>query len=100
IEAIDQPCVWLIGLTNRVQPYCRLAIITMQTTQKINWAQRVVSVTKTRSLDGAATVIAKASFLPDWHSPNGVLLRRHCLSVTHRISGIGDIPPILLPIIG
>ncbi len=32
IEAIDQPCALLIGLTNSVQPYCRLAIITMQMT--------------------------------------------------------------------
>ena len=30
IDAIDQPCALLIGLTNSVQPYCRLAIITMQ----------------------------------------------------------------------
>ena len=33
IEAIDHPCALLIGLTNSVQPYCRLAIITMQRTQ-------------------------------------------------------------------
>ncbi len=33
IEAIDQPCALLIGLTNSVQPYCRLAIITMQMMQ-------------------------------------------------------------------
>ena len=33
IDVIDQPCALLIGLTNSVQPYCRLAIITMQMTQ-------------------------------------------------------------------
>src|SRR5262249_36769182 len=27
IEAIDQPCALFIGLTNSVQPYCRLAIM-------------------------------------------------------------------------
>ncbi len=36
IDAIDQPCALLIGLTNSVQPYCRLAIITMQMMQKIS----------------------------------------------------------------
>ena len=40
IEAIDQPCALLIGLTNSVQPYCRLAIIIMQTTQIARKAQR------------------------------------------------------------
>jgi hypothetical protein len=33
IEAIDQPCALFNGLTNNVQPYCKLAIITMQMTQ-------------------------------------------------------------------
>jgi len=36
IDAIDHPCALLIGLTNSVHPYCRLAIITMQTMMKIN----------------------------------------------------------------
>src|SRR5579863_9407165 len=30
IEAMVQPCALLIGLTNSVQPYCKLAIIIMQ----------------------------------------------------------------------
>ena len=30
MAAMDQPCALLIGLTNSVHPYCRLAIITMQ----------------------------------------------------------------------
>src|SRR5690349_18275574 len=34
---------WSIGLTNRVQPYCRLAIITMQMMPKISCPQRVAS---------------------------------------------------------
>ena len=41
IEAIDQPCALLIGLTKSVQPYCRLAIITMQMTQIAKYAQRI-----------------------------------------------------------
>jgi hypothetical protein len=43
IEAIDQPCALLIGLTNSVQPYWRLAIITMQTTQIARKPQRIVA---------------------------------------------------------
>src|SRR5579862_4837393 len=42
IEAIDQPFALLIGLTNSVQPYCRLAIITMQMTQIARLPQRAV----------------------------------------------------------
>src|SRR6476660_5850715 len=34
---------WSIGLTNRVQPYCRLAIITMQMMPKTSCPQRVAS---------------------------------------------------------
>src|ERR1700688_1524650 len=41
IEGIDQPCALLIGLTNNVHPYCRLAIITMQMMQNVSWTQRV-----------------------------------------------------------
>src|ERR1700676_222078 len=40
IAAMDQPCAWLIGVTNSVHPYCRLAIITMQTMTESNWLQR------------------------------------------------------------
>src|SRR5271170_8155204 len=42
IDAMDQPWALLIGLTNSVHPYCRLAIITMQMMTKINWLQRDV----------------------------------------------------------
>src|SRR5438105_4504632 len=34
---------WSMGLTNRVQPYCRLAIITMQMMPKTSCPQRVAS---------------------------------------------------------
>ena len=43
-EAIDQPCALLIGLTNSVQPYCRLAIITMQMMPAMSCTQRVLTL--------------------------------------------------------
>ena len=36
IAARPQWYFWSIGVTNSVQPYCRLAIITMQMMPKIN----------------------------------------------------------------
>src|ERR1700744_4166757 len=42
IDASDQPCALLIGLTKSVQPYCRLAISTMQMMQTMSCVQRVV----------------------------------------------------------
>src|ERR1700745_2115021 len=35
-----------MGLTNNVQPYCRLAIITMQMMPKMSWPQRVAGDAK------------------------------------------------------
>src|ERR1700680_3409945 len=43
ISAIDQPCALLIGLTNSVQPYCRLAISTMQVMPTMSWVHRVAA---------------------------------------------------------
>src|SRR3974377_1978160 len=43
IEAIEQPCALLIGLTNSVQPYCRLAIMIMQATQIARKPHRIVA---------------------------------------------------------
>src|SRR5579863_2710559 len=40
IAARDQPCAFDIGSTNRFQPYCRLAIITMQMMPIKSWSQR------------------------------------------------------------
>ena len=37
MSAMLQPCAWFIGLTNRVQAYCRLAISIMQTMPSHNW---------------------------------------------------------------
>src|SRR3954453_7640745 len=35
-----QPCLASMGLTKRVQPYCRLATMAIQMTPTINWSQR------------------------------------------------------------
>src|SRR5437870_13893253 len=48
---------WSIGLTNRVQPYCRLAIITMQTMPKTSCPQRIASDASGRADAPAATDI-------------------------------------------
>ena len=57
IDASDQPCALLIGLTNSVQPYCRLAISTMQMMQAMSWPQRVPSV----ATAGAPVVVVVTS---------------------------------------
>src|SRR3954454_17050864 len=43
IAARGQPCRSWIGCTNSVQPYCRLAIITMQATPAASCSQRVLT---------------------------------------------------------
>src|SRR5208282_4461484 len=40
MSVVDQPCALFIGPTNNVQPYCRLAIITMQTMPAMSCHQR------------------------------------------------------------
>src|SRR5690349_16705707 len=40
ISAMLQPRAWWIGLTNSVQPYCRLAISTMHNTPSHSCSQR------------------------------------------------------------
>ena len=40
MPAMLQPLAWCIGLTNRVQPYCRLAIRIMQTRPSQSCDQR------------------------------------------------------------
>src|SRR5450631_1652082 len=52
--AIDQPCLAAMGLTKSVQPYCRLAIIIMQTMPQPRMLHRVVSV----AVDRPSTCIA------------------------------------------
>src|SRR5712691_5633336 len=61
-----------MGLTNRVQPYCRFAIITMQMMPKISCPQRVASDAVART--SMVLVVVDISFL--------LLLlvaRRHCV---------------------
>src|SRR3974390_3203176 len=59
IEVIDQPCALLIGLTNSVQPYCRLAIIIMQTTQIARKPQRTVETLSARTKFDVVVVIVR-----------------------------------------
>src|SRR5580704_2247365 len=63
IDAIDQPCALLIGLTNSVHPYCRLAIITMQMMTIINWAQR-----EALAVDVATGAVLTAVMVPSLDS--------------------------------
>src|SRR5208282_3623069 len=78
IDAMDQPWALLIGLTNSVHPYCRLAIITMHMMTKINWLQRealavdvatgaVVTAVMVPSLDSQALFVGR----PNANRPGG-----------------------------
>src|SRR5271169_311707 len=68
IEAIDQPCALLIGLTNSVQPYCRLAIITMQMMQNMRFIQRIDSDTRAVETEPAAIAIESSPWISvDFH---------------------------------
>src|SRR6476646_10221788 len=49
---------WSIGRTNSVQPYCRLAIITMQMMPKTSCAHRYADI-------GGVLMVAAVIFLPD-----------------------------------
>src|SRR3984957_12693158 len=90
IAAIDQPCALLIGLTNSVQPYCRLAIRTMQRMTKISWLQRVAPSV---AVAGAAVVTVDI-FRPAFSNAAAALVRpgrskRHaadgfCVTNSHR----------------
>src|SRR5215467_1524395 len=75
IAALPQWYFWSIGLTNRVQPYCKLAIITMQMMPKISWPQRVNSDARSpASTDPDAAVMSYpccfCAFLPSHRQPN------------------------------
>src|SRR5215831_16849236 len=58
IDARFQPYFWLMGIVKSVQPYCRLAIITMQMMPMTSWLQRVASETRAagRSAFGIAAI--------------------------------------------
>jgi hypothetical protein len=51
---------WSIGLTNSVQPYCKLAIITMQMMPKTSWLQRVAG----DAIDPDGTVVDAVDMFP------------------------------------
>ena len=55
---------WSIGLTNSVQPYCKLAIITMQMMPKISWPQRVASDAVARDEIASDVLVATVSSIP------------------------------------
>jgi hypothetical protein len=60
LDSRAAPLVFLIDrIDEQVQPYCRLAIITMQMMPKISWPQRVASEACARaSTDSVAAVIS------------------------------------------
>ena len=59
IAALPQWCFASIGSMNRVQPYCRLAIITRQMMPKPSWPQRVHFEAAARAAEPSdATVIS------------------------------------------
>src|ERR1700761_2439667 len=63
IEAIDQPCALLIGLTKNVQPYCRLAINIMQRMATISCVQRVAELAAARMSAVVDTVVMAPSLV-------------------------------------
>src|SRR6516165_1458496 len=64
IAARPQWYFWSIGLTNSVQPYCRLAIITMQMMPKISWPQRVASDAVARDEMASVVLVVTVSSIP------------------------------------
>src|SRR5271165_1229201 len=81
---------WSIGLTNNVQPYCRLAIITMQMMPKTSCPQRVPSDAVTCSVRMFEDASAIRGFPPDvfyrrWPGPRWPRAR----------AKVGSAPPVL-----
>src|SRR5262245_66459640 len=64
IAARPQWYFWSIGVTNSVQPYCRLAIITMQMMPKISWPQRVASDAVARDEMTSVVLVVTVSSIP------------------------------------
>src|SRR5215472_19204807 len=63
IDASDQPCALLIGLTNSVQPYCRLAIRIMQRMQQISCVHRTPTDAEARSVAACDVVVISSPLL-------------------------------------
>src|SRR6202171_5556282 len=78
IAALVQPYLSAMGLTNRVQPYCRFAIIAMQTMPISNCIQRyeaglviVLSPAASASLCiDSSFIVPQASDVPGEQSPH------------------------------
>src|SRR5262249_62249109 len=58
--AVPQPYLRSIELTNSVQPYCRLAIATMQTMPRMSWLHRLKASPSTGDLAGSSIISAGA----------------------------------------
>src|SRR5712675_1031974 len=91
IEARPQWYFWSMGLTNSVHPYCRLAIITMQTMPKSNWTRRTAGVAAAAGAPACnsftALSVKKTSGLTTW----GMALKTcRAGSVGHRPTGPGS----------
>src|SRR5438132_7610454 len=61
ISAIAQPCARCRGKTNKVHPYCRLAIMSMHTTPRVRWRQRTLLRCRLSDLGASIVVIAEPS---------------------------------------
>src|SRR5437867_6598063 len=61
ISAIAQPCARCRGKTNKVHPYCRLAIMSMHTTPRVRWRQRALLRCRLSDLGASIVVIAEPS---------------------------------------
>src|SRR3989442_4025791 len=64
ISAIAQPCARCRGKTNKVHPYCRLAIMSMHTTPRVRWRQRALLRCRLSDLGASIVVIAEPSGYP------------------------------------
>src|SRR5215813_11432763 len=94
IAARPQWYFWSIGLTNSVQPYCRLAIITMQMMPKISWPHRVASDAVARStgaLDATAMIFLPAYLASrrSWVADGSAKCAINLCSL-HRLSAQGE----------
>ena len=68
MSATTQPCALFIGPTNSVQPYCRLAIITMQMMTTISCHQRLGATAPMLLSDISIPSVVRALIPPDRYS--------------------------------
>src|SRR5512135_778612 len=86
--AIAQPCAALIGCTNSVQPYWRLAIITMQMMPTTSWNHRLGTAPAVPVELGLFNSLLLAGYLHQFElcaaSPAFILPRSDCLLTNGR----------------